>query len=187
MEYITMIEIAGTLLGFLYLYYELRASRWMFPVGILMSALYVGIFFVGKFYAFALINIYFTLMQAYAWWRWDTAGKEQPLQHAPASIWTPLISITVIIFLILWKILSLLPNQSEVAWGDSLITTLSVVALWMLSHKFVEQWILLIVANAFSVGLFFHQHLYPTAFLYLIYLIASFVGYNAWKKKIPTT
>lgn len=184
MEYITSYwsEIVGTLLGFLYLYYELRASKHMFPIGMLMSAFYVGIFYSYKFYAFSIINVYFFFMQIYAWCQWGKAFKQYPLRRTPIPTWIGIAGVTGVTFLALWWILTLIPKQSDVAWGDSLITTLNAVALWMLSKKYIEQWILLIIANAFSVVLFYCQGLHFTTILYLVYLVASFLGYNTWVK-----
>jgi nicotinamide mononucleotide transporter len=178
-------EIAGTLLGFLYLYYELKAHKGMFPTGILMSLFFMVVFFDAKFYALASINIYFVFAQAYAWWKWysNPDQADAPLVHAPSKIWIPICVTTVILFGALWWLLVQVPNEiSTVAWGDSLVTTLSMLAVWMLAQHYVEQWLPLIVANAFSVYLFYSQGLYPTTILYFVYLVASFIGYVKWKK-----
>ena len=179
-------EIVGTLLGFLYLYFEMKAHKAMFPTGILMSLFYVGVFFSSKFYAFASINVYFIFAQAYAWWKWHQNANEDeaPLKHTPMKSWIFVCSASVILFILLWWILSKAPQESAVAWGDSFITTLSIVAIWMLAQHYVEQWLPLIVANALAVYLFYVQALYPTSVLYFVFLVGSFVGYAKWKKMI---
>lgn len=178
-------EIVGTLIGFLYLYYELNAHKGMFPTGILMSAFYVGVLFSSKFYAFAAINLYFIFAQAYAWWKWHKKGDqdEAPLVHTPFVKWIPISIAAVVLFVGLWWLLLQVPNEvSTVAWGDSLITSLSIVAIWMLAQHYVEQWLPLIVANLFSVYLFYSQALYPTTILYFACLVVSFWGYVKWTK-----
>lgn len=178
-------EIIGTLLGFLYLYYELKAHKGMFPTGILMSFFYVGIFFSSKFYAFACINIYFIFAQVYAWWKWHKKADqdEAPLRHTPLKKWVLIGAVTILLFAGLWCLLQQVPKEiSTVAWGDSLITTLSIVAVWMLAQHYIEQWLPLIVANFFSVYLFYFQGLYLTTILYFVYLVASFWGYVKWAK-----
>ena len=177
-------EIVGTLLGFLYLYYELKAHKAMFPTGILMSVFYVGVFFSSHFYAFACINFYFIFAQLYAWWKWqkNPDQEEAPLRHTPMKSWILVTPFTAILFALLWWILLQAPQESAVAWGDSLITTLSIVAIWMLAQHYIEQWLPLIVANGFSVFLFYSQGLYPTTVLYFVYFVASFIGYAKWVK-----
>lgn len=44
MEYI---EIAGAVIGLLYLYLEYRASVYLWPVGVVMPLFYIYIFFVS--------------------------------------------------------------------------------------------------------------------------------------------
>jgi nicotinamide mononucleotide transporter len=177
-------EIAGTLLGFLYLFFELKAHKGMFPTGILMSLFYVGVFFSSKFFAFASINLYFIFAQAYAWWKWHKNPDQEnvPLVHTTLKIWIPITIVTAALFAFLWWGLKQFPEESAVAWGDSLITTLSMVAIWMLAQHYIEQWLPLIVANAFSVYLFYSQELYFTTVLYFVYLVASFWGYVKWTK-----
>ncbi|OJU39805.1 MAG: hypothetical protein BGN96_02880 [Bacteroidales bacterium 45-6] len=178
-------EIVGTLLGFLYLYYELKAHKGMFPTGILMSAFYVGVLFISRFYAFAGINVYFIFAQSYAWWKWHKNPDQEnaPLINIPAWKWGPIAIVSGVLFAGIWWLLLQVPKEvSTVAWGDSLITTLSIVAIWMLAQHYVEQWLPLIVANTFSVYLFYSQGLYPTAILYFVYLVGSFWGYAKWAK-----
>jgi nicotinamide mononucleotide transporter len=68
---------------------------------------------------------------------------------------------------------------------DAFITSLSIVATWMLARKILEHWYLWIVVNFVSAVLFLTRGLYPTVILYLVYGIMSFVGLVAWKKTIP--
>ncbi len=176
-------EIVGALLGFLFLFFELKAHKAMFPAGILMSAFYVGVYVDARFYALALINVYFIVAQAYAWFRWNSETTSKPLQLRHATWKTGLSAFAMggVLFFLLWWLLLQVPQQSVVAWGDALVTTLSIIAIGMLAFRYVEQWLPLIAANALSVYLFFQQQMYPTTLLYVVYLGASFWGYFRWR------
>jgi nicotinamide mononucleotide transporter len=67
---------------------------------------------------------------------------------------------------------------------DSFITSLSIIATWMLARKIYEHWLLWIVVNSVAAVLFLSRGLYPTVILYVVYGIMSFVGLTAWKKTI---
>ena len=73
-------------------------------------------------------------------------------------------------------------TDSPVPYGDALIAALSIVAMWMLAHKYAEQWIVWFAANVISTGLYFWQGLYPTGILYLIFAVVSVFGYLKWKE-----
>ena len=72
-------------------------------------------------------------------------------------------------------------TDSHVVYGDTFITTLSIIAMWMLAQRYVEQWLLLIGVNIVSVCIYFGQDLYPTSIMYLVYSIVSVFGYIRWR------
>jgi len=82
---------------------------------------------------------------------------------------------------IMWLVLSRLTDSPIPLW-DSIITSLSIVATWMLARKIYEHWFLWIVVNILSAGLFLTRGLFPTMILYLVYFIMSFVGLAEWKR-----
>jgi nicotinamide mononucleotide transporter len=83
----------------------------------------------------------------------------------------------------MWLVLSKLTDSPVPEW-DSFITSLSIIATWMLARKIYEHWYLWIIVNFVSAVLFMARGLYPTVFLYLIYGFMSFAGLMAWKKTI---
>jgi nicotinamide mononucleotide transporter len=86
----------------------------------------------------------------------------------------------------MWFVLTRL-TDSPVPVRDSFITSLSIVATWMLARKIYEHWYLWIVVNFVSAILFLTRGLFPTFVLYIVYGIMSFAGLVAWKKTIPHT
>ena len=65
---------------------------------------------------------------------------------------------------------------------DSLTTSLSIVGMWMLSRKYLEQWFVWFVVNLVTVGLYFYKEIPLTALLYTIYLTMSLAGYFRWRR-----
>lgn len=89
--------------------------------------------------------------------------------------------VFVLLYIALWFILTRL-TDSPVPVRDAFITSLSIIATWMLARKIYEHWYLWIVVNFVSAVLFMTRGLYPTVILYLVYGIMSFAGLLAWKK-----
>ncbi|HSL85798.1 MAG TPA: nicotinamide riboside transporter PnuC [Bacteroidales bacterium] len=95
--------------------------------------------------------------------------------------------ILLIIFLALFSVMYFVLDRftdSPVPGWDSFITSLSVVATWMLARKIFEHWYLWIVVNSAAVVLFITRGLYPTVVLYLIYFIMSFIGLREWRRSM---
>ena len=55
------LEIAGTLIGLLYLWFEYKASIWLWPVSVIMPAIYIVIYYQVGLYADSAISIYYLL------------------------------------------------------------------------------------------------------------------------------
>jgi nicotinamide mononucleotide transporter len=75
-------------------------------------------------------------------------------------------------------------TDSPVPGWDAFITSLSIIATWMLARKIYEHWYLWLIVNTVSAILFFARGLYPTFILYVVYGVMSFSGLRVWKKDI---
>ena len=73
-------------------------------------------------------------------------------------------------------------TDSNVPLLDSFTTALSIIGMWMLARKYVEQWWAWIVVDAVSAGLYVYKGLDFTAALYALYTIIAIFGYFKWKK-----
>lgn len=187
----TIIEITGAVIGLVYLFLEYKANFWLWPVGIVMSLFYVVIFVHGKFYADAVLNAYYVLANIYGlviWRRHRMRHETQivdkmPIIHTPKSNILPLTGIFVALWLMIYVILRHF-TDSPVPVGDAFTTSLSVVAMWMLAKKHVEQWLLWVVVDVVSAILYVRKALYPTAILYLIYTVVAVFGYFRWRRQM---
>jgi nicotinamide mononucleotide transporter len=201
------IEIFGAVTGIIYVFLEIRQTIWLWPVGILTSAVYIWIFFTSKIYADMSLQVYYLAISVLGWYWWArgtghraqrTGQKKEAekggmgerenweLQVTRLKLRTALILavVFVILHLLLWLVLTRL-TDSPVPVRDSFITSLSIIATWMLARKIYEHWYLWIVVNFVSAVLFLTRGLYPTVILYIVYGIMSFAGLVEWKKTLP--
>ena len=185
------IEVFGAIAGILYVFLEIRQTIWLWPVGLITSAVYIFVFFTSKFYADMSLQGYYLVISCLGWYWWargagrrEDGGKEE-LEVTRLKLWTgvSLAVVFVLLYALLWFVLSRFTDSPVPGW-DSFITALSIVATWMLARKIYEHWLLWIVVNFVSAVLFLTRGLYPTVILYAVYGIMSFVGLVAWKKTI---
>ncbi|MDU1891572.1 MAG: nicotinamide riboside transporter PnuC [Dysgonomonas sp.] len=182
------ISIIGAIIGILFLYWEYKAKVWMWPASILMAAFYIYIFYTTRLYASMGIYIYFFLASIYGWFAWITRNRDEEtgdeiISKVSPSYALPIIGgIAVIFFLIYFILLQFSDNLLIVTVGDALTTSLNIVALWMLSRKWAEQWLLVIPANAISSFLLFFQDDMMSGILFTIFFVVSIFGYAKWKR-----
>jgi nicotinamide mononucleotide transporter len=192
------IEIFGAVTGIVYVFLEIRQTIWLWPVGIITSAVYIWVFFTSKFYADMSLQGYYLVISFLGWYWWTKGvwheaqgigqgaeGEKKELQVTRLKLRTGVILAIVFIMLFagMWLVLTRL-TDSPVPVRDSFITSLSIIATWMLARKIYEHWFLWIVVNFVSAVLFLTRGLYPTVILYVVYGIMSFVGLVEWKKTI---
>lgn len=190
------LEIIGTIVGLLYIYLEYKASVWLWLTGIIMPAIYIFVYFDAGFYADTGINIYFLFAGLYGWIVWlgktrkpkrtiddNTSVKDNQtvlrITRAPKKYYLRLAAITAVVFASIAYILINF-TDSTVPYGDSFTTALSITGLWMLTRKYVEQWIVWIIVDIVCCGLYLYKGLYPTGALYGLYTIIAVFGYFKW-------
>ncbi len=191
------LEILGTLVGLIYLWLEYRASIWLWVANVVMPAIYVVVYYQAGLYADFGINIYYLLVSVYGvfyWWkgRQEHAGqsaemgRELSISRTPRRMWGQLGVILLLLFLLMAFIL-IRYTDSTVPWWDSFTTALSIVAMWMLARKYVEQWLVWIVVDAVSTGLYIYKELYFTAGLYALYTVIAYFGYKEWMRLMKSS
>ncbi|MDX9947151.1 MAG: nicotinamide riboside transporter PnuC [Bacteroidales bacterium] len=207
---INWLEVFGAITGIIYVFLEIRQNIWLWPVGLVTSAVYIIVFFTTKFYADMSLQGYYLVMSIMGWYWWVRGtghvaqGGELRAQGAGNKTGGPrdeeteglqvtrlkpvtgllLTAVFILLYSGVWFILSRFTDSPVPEW-DSFITSLSVVATWMLARKIYEHWYLWILVNAASVVIFVARGLYPTVILYAVYLAMSFLGLKIWKKSLP--
>ena len=180
------LEIIGTIIGLLYLWLEYRASIYLWIAGIIMPAIYIFGYYKAGLYADFGINIYYLLAAVYGWIIWKYGSKKQekaelPITRIPLKYLPPLTAVFIIALLgIVWILINF--TDSTVPWLDSFTTALSIVGMWMLARKYVEQWWAWILVDIVCCGLYIYKELYFTSGLYGLYSIIAIFGYLKWKK-----
>lgn len=189
------LEIFGTIVGIVYLWLEYRASIYLWIAGIIMPAIYIFVYYDAGLYADFGINIYYLGAAVYGWMMWKYGSfvrrklhlhtKQEPqtlaITSMPLRHYLPLGAVLIVAFAaIAWVLIEF--TNSDVPYLDSFTTAMSIVGMWMLARKYVEQWWAWIVVDIVSTGLYIYKGLDFTAALYALYTIIAIFGYFKWKR-----
>ena len=182
------LDITTTILGLAYILLEYRASIWMWAVGAVMQVLGIVLYYQKGLYADCGMEFYYLAMTAYGFWCWTRKNQSSPATHQA----TPITHIPLrtalgwgTIFLVLWfAIWWLLSNltDSTVPVADAFTTALSLVGIWALAHKYLEQWFVWIAVDIVTCALYFHKDIPFKASLYGLYVIIAVFGYRKWRR-----
>ncbi|MBQ9637625.1 MAG: nicotinamide mononucleotide transporter [Prevotella sp.] len=106
---------------------------------------------------------------------------ESLISHFPprlALVWT---AITLVVWAALYAFLTLC-TDSRVPLADSFTTALSFVGIWALARKYLEQWLIWIVVDVVTCGLYFYKDIPFKASLYALYVLIAIAGYRKWRR-----
>ncbi len=214
------IELFGAVTGIVYVILEIRRNIWLWPLGIITSAVYMYVFASNGFYANMGLQGYYLVISVYGWYAWhaekgkvikterSSSGAAEPGNPPSAppgenpgniagssadervadvrrvgratAVWCALAALVT--WVALWFLLDRATDSPVPLW-DGLIASLSVVATWMLTRKYLEQWYVWIVANAIAVAVYLAAGLYPTAVLFFVYFVMAIIGLRTWNKQ----
>ena len=190
MEFIAKhwLDIVTTVLGLAYILFEYRASVWMWLVGFMMQALGRVLYYQKGLYADCGMEFYYLAMTVYGYWKWvhgTSEKKELPIRHFPRKLILPWLGIIAAVWFVIYLILVNFTN-STVPIADSFTTALSIIGIWALAHKYLEQWFIWIAVDVVTCALYFYKDIPFKASLYALYVIIAIFGYLKWKKMILT-
>lgn len=180
------IEIFATLAGFLYIFYTIRENTLLWLFGNISSALFAWVFFHSAIYAYSALYVYYVIVGFYGWYNWwKHSGRGEDslvIRHTSSRMLAACIAASVVIAVPVYFVL-LHFHESDVAWVDALLTGSGMVATWMLTQKYIEQWLFWIVIDILSLALVLYKGLYPSSLLFAAYTLLAVKGYFEWKKK----
>lgn len=185
---VNYIEAIGTITSIIYLYFSIKQKIWLWPLGLFSSAFYIYIFYVAKIYADMALQVYYVIISIYGWYSWSSAEKrvEKVSRIKTIRIENQLMIYSTIVFFVLFVILSQILihfTDSAIPYIDAFTTSLSIVATWMLAKRYIEHWLIWIVVDAVSSGVYVYKELYFTVFLYAVYTVMALVGLKEWGKE----
>ena len=179
-----VLEKIAVACGLANIYLTVRQNIWCWPVGVVMVSLYIYIFFNAKLYSDAGLNVFFPVMQFYGWYHWTRGGVEHSrslsaVKRLSATEWAWTIGGVLAGTAALGTAMHRL-TDAALPYPDAFTTLLSVFAQFLMTKKFLENWILWIIADLIYVPMYVYKHLPVTALLYAVFLLLAVLGLRRW-------
>ena len=183
-----MLDILSTVVGIVYIVLEYRASIWLWFASIIMPLIDIVLYLEAGLYADFGMAIYYAVAAVYGFivWRYGrkrgqkTAG-EMPVTHYRRKLIIPSAAVFALAWIGIYGILVRF-TDSDVPLTDSFVNALSIIGLWALARKYVEQWLIWIVVDAVCCVLYAYKGIPFKAMLYGAYAVIAVFGYVRWKR-----
>ncbi len=177
------IELTAALFGVASVYLSARQNVWNWPLGIINVTLYIFVFYEAKLYADMGLQAVYIVLAAYGWWHWLHGGANRGtlrVSRVPRRD-VMLLALAFVAGAAALSTLLARATDASLPLADSALTAASLVAQYMMTRKYVECWLVWIVADTAYVAMFIYKSLWPTAGLYLLFTILAVVGWRQWR------
>ena len=184
MDTLRLLDILGFVVGLVYLWLEYKASIWLWLAGIIMPAIDLFLYYKAGLYADFGMAVYYCIAGIYgflAWKYFKSSNKktEFPVTRFPKKLIIPATAIALTLWAAIWWIL-IKYTDSTVPIADAFTTALSIVALWALSRKYAEQWLIWLAVDLVCCVLYVYKGIPFKASIYGLYSVVAVLGYRKW-------
>jgi nicotinamide mononucleotide transporter len=186
---VSVYEIVGVAFGVVSVWLTVRENIWCWPTGLVNVALFIIVFWQARLYADMGLQVVYVVLSLYGWYEWLHGGRNR---GALAVSRAPLAAVVagglggVAFAGFLGATLKHTTDASLPYW-DSATTSFSLVAQWMLTRKWIENWVIWIAVDVVYVGIYLAKQLYLTAGLYAVFLGLATLGLLQWKKTLAAS
>jgi nicotinamide mononucleotide transporter len=177
-------ELVAALAGAISVYLSARENILSWPTAIVNVSLYTFIFYESGLFSDMGLQVVYLVLSIYGWYEWLHGGEQRTrlhVSHATPRQWAISGAIGAVFWLALAQYTSTLKGVSY-PYLDSGLTTLSLVAQWMMTRKILENWVLWIIADIIYVPMYTFKGLYVTSALYTVFLVLAILGLVAWRR-----
>ncbi|MCK0107985.1 nicotinamide riboside transporter PnuC [Flavobacteriaceae bacterium S0825] len=181
------LEILAVIFGVASVWFAKKESIWVYPTGIISTAIYVYICYQFTLYGDLIINIYYTLMSIYGWYMWTKLIQGEHIEITKSSKKDILKAIGIFISTAVFVVcVYLYFNRFDriTDYFDTFTTGIFFAAMWMMANKKIEHWLLWIGGNIISIPLYFIKGLGFSGIQFTIFLVLAILGYIEWKKNL---
>ena len=204
---LSWIEAVGTVAGLLCIWLASLEKIVNYFFGLVNVTLFAIIFFQIQLYASLLLQLFFFAANIYGWYAWSrqTQQHEAELQIRwlpkpkaigwlaacvvaiglmtiyidPVFAFLTRVAVNVMQFFGLNVTQPTLQPDAFPFW-DSCMMVLSIVAMVLMTRKYVENWLLWVIINVISVVIFALQGVYAMSLEYLILTFIALNGSRMW-------
>lgn len=182
------IEVLGFVTSLICVWLNSRANIWGWFWAIVSSGLSAVFFYQLRLFGDMNLQFFFIATAVYGWYQWRFGKKTTDMgenlklriTYLPKNYYLPLVIVFLILFGAVYVALKAL--KGDVLFWDTLTTTMSVIATWLAARKYIENWLLWLVADTIYVAMYLYKNAQLYALLYALFLVLAYIGFRHWQK-----
>lgn len=180
------VEVIAVAFGLLSVWLTTRQSIWCWPTGLVQVALFLFVFWDAKLYSDVILHAVYVVLQVYGWVYWTIGGASRTalpvtrLHPVVAVAWVGVVGVGTLA----WGYGMASFTDAALPYWDAGIAVASLVAQYLMTRKYLENWLVWMVVDVVAVGVYAGKGLYLTAGLYAVFFVLCVLGLVSWVKSM---
>lgn len=198
-----ILEITATFFGIASVYFSIKKNIWVYPTGIISTALYVYILLKFGLLGDMLINFYYTAMSVYGWILWSRSSEDHihvEVSRTRRKEWyfsATLFIISLILITVVYYYKPFIENGFSMNgisvgmdhldwanWLDVFTTAVFLVGMWLMAKRKLENWIFWIIGDVLCIPMMMYKGLNITSLQYVVFTVMAVIGYLEWRRSL---
>ncbi|MBP7005728.1 nicotinamide mononucleotide transporter [Patescibacteria group bacterium] len=178
-----LMEVLGFVTGGWTVWLTVKENIWSWPIGIANSVFFLVLFLRSNLFADAGLQIVYIVLGALGWYWWLYGGAQKTQLKIERVGKKTVLVLSALTIVCTWLMTIRLTHMHDAApFLDALTTVLSLVAQYLLTKKYLENWYVWMFVDVIYVALYGYKDLYLTAFLYFLFFCMCVRGFMEWKR-----
>lgn len=183
------LELVAVVLGVVSVLLSVRENIWSWPTALVNVAMYFVLFYKTGLYSDMWLQAVYFGLSIYGWYEWLHGGAGNTaltVTRTPLRLWL----VLAVIGVAFWggdAAVMARAAGSSLPRLDAATATISLIAQYLMTRKYIENWAMWIGIDAVYVAMFIYKGLYLTAGNYAIYCVLAVMGHVAWRKSLAAT
>jgi nicotinamide mononucleotide transporter len=177
-------EFMAFCFGIMSVYFAKKENIWVYPTGLVATLITVYLLYQAAYFADMTINVYFSIMSIYGWYRWIPNAQSPVLKISRTTIREKFIGfgLFVLTMIITYLVYVFFEYKLEIPnYIDIFTSGIFFTAMWYMALKKIENWTLWIIGDCIAVPLYAYRGLGMLSLQYFIFSIMAIVAYLSWR------
>ncbi len=177
------LELIALISGVLGVWLTIKQNIWCWPTALISVVLSCIAFFEQRLYGDSALQVFYFVAGIYGWYFWNQKSQthfevsKMDLNKSPLYLAITIIQAIVYYFLLRFF-------KSDQVLFDAVLTACSLTATYMMTKKWLENWLIWVFIDSAYVFLYGIKHMYLFAILYAAFAAFAFYGWRKWKNNL---
>jgi nicotinamide mononucleotide transporter len=178
----SVLGLIALISGTLGVWLTIKQSIWCWPFALISVIASIFEFYTVRLFGDMALQVFYFFAGVYGWIYWNKKQKEAfEVKHINTQDIPSLIAITALQAVVYYYLLIYFKGDRPVL--DSILTACSLTTTFMMTKKWVENWLLWVIIDATYILLYGLKEMWLFALLNTLFTIIAFYGWLKWRKQ----